>query len=72
MIESDEELFYVVYNHEEQYSIWPAVKDLPLGWITHGAPMSKEACLDLIEEIWTDITPKSVRDALAANERGSA
>jgi MbtH protein len=24
--------FNVVVNHEEQYSIWPDYKELPLGW----------------------------------------
>ena len=61
-----EELYYVVFNHEEQYSIWPVGRTLPAGWTSRGEPMGKEACLDVIEEVWTDITPKSVREALAA------
>jgi len=29
----DDGLIYeVVMNHEEQYSIWPSGKELPLGW----------------------------------------
>lgn len=24
--------FEVVLNHEEQYSIWPAYKEIPKGW----------------------------------------
>ena len=33
--ESEEQVkeeFRVVVNHEEQYSIWPTYKEIPLGW----------------------------------------
>ena len=56
----------VVLNHEEQYSIWPADRDLPLGWREEGMRGTREACLDHIEKVWTDMRPKSVRDALGA------
>ncbi|HNB89425.1 MAG TPA: MbtH family NRPS accessory protein, partial [Plasticicumulans sp.] len=32
--QEDTTLYAVVVNHEEQYSIWPADRELPLGW-TH-------------------------------------
>ena len=28
----DTTIYKVVVNHEEQYSIWPADRDNPLGW----------------------------------------
>ena len=28
----DTTIYKVVVNHEEQYSIWPAHRDLPNGW----------------------------------------
>ena len=28
----DEAVFEVVLNHEEQYSIWPADREVPAGW----------------------------------------
>ena len=64
---------YVVVNHEEQYSIWPDYKEVPLGWSDVGVSGSKEDCLKYIEEIWTDITPLSVRNRLKEqrNESGS-
>ena len=49
--------YQVVINHEEQYSIWPLDRPLARGWRTVGRPGSKEQCLELIEEVWTDMKP---------------
>jgi len=54
--------FFVVCNDEEQYSIWRSDKPLPSGWTALGAPMPKEQCLKRIEELWTDMRPKSLRE----------
>jgi MbtH protein len=62
-----EPLFLVVVNHEEQYSIWPAARELPSGWDAVGAPALKDECLDRIEEQWTDMRPRSVREHIDAN-----
>ena len=48
------ETYTVVVNHEEQYSIWPAHKDIPLGWQEVGTRGTKEECLAHIEQVWTD------------------
>lgn len=53
--------YLVVVNDEEQYSIWPAERDIPAGWHAIGEPRSREDCLAHIEEIWTDMRPKSLR-----------
>ena len=53
--------YNVVVNHEEQYSIWPAERDTPLGWSVVGAPGLKSECLERIEELWTDMRPLSLR-----------
>jgi MbtH protein len=53
--------YRVVVNDEEQYSIWPADRALPLGWTAEGTAGSREDCLAHIDEVWTDITPRSVR-----------
>lgn len=58
--------FHVVVNHEEQYSVWPATRDVPDGWFVAKTFDSKEQCLDYIEATWTDIRPKSLRDHLSA------
>ncbi|MFD5247397.1 MbtH family protein [Amycolatopsis sp. NPDC058340] len=54
----------MVVNDEEQYSIWPADRSLPLGWKEDGVSGTKEECLNHIERTWTDITPLSVRRKL--------
>jgi MbtH protein len=59
------EQFIVVVNHEEQYSIWPDYKEIPLGWNDVGVAGSKDDCLKYIDEVWKDITPLSVRNRIA-------
>jgi MbtH protein len=44
-------------NHEEQYSIWPADRENPLGWRDAGKSGSKTECLAYIKEVWTDMRP---------------
>jgi MbtH protein len=56
----------VVVNDEEQYSIWPVDRDLPLGWHEEGTRGGKEECLDHIERIWVDMRPLSLRNRLVA------
>ena len=48
-------------NHEEQYSIWPADRELPLGWFDAGKTGTKAECLAYIQEVWTDMRPLSLR-----------
>ena len=57
----DKTIYDVVINHEEQYSIWPADREIPLGWQTVGVKGLKEECLTYIEEVWTDMRPLSLR-----------
>ncbi|MGI5270292.1 MbtH family protein [Nonomuraea sp. CA-218870] len=51
----------VVVNHEEQYSIWPAGRELPPGWRAGGFAGTREECLAHIETVWTDMRPLSAR-----------
>jgi MbtH protein len=60
--------YRVVINHEEQYSIWPNDRDNPAGWSDVGVSGSKDECLEHISRVWTDITPLSVRRALAERD----
>lgn len=60
-----DELYYVVVNQEEQYSIWEAASPAPAGWVTVGDPRAKHLCLDQIEKMWTDMRPVSVRRWMA-------
>jgi len=54
-------IYKVVINHEEQYSIWPADRENPLGWKDVGKQGPKAECLEYIEEVWTDMRPLSLR-----------
>ncbi|MFF4447249.1 MbtH family protein [Streptomyces sp. NPDC001502] len=65
---SREERYVSVVNHEEQYSIWFADRDLPAGWTAVGTEGTKQECLAHIEDVWTDLTPRSVRVASSAPE----
>ncbi|OZM71145.1 MbtH family protein [Amycolatopsis antarctica] len=58
--------FKVVLNDEEQYSIWPADRDNPLGWRDEGVSGTREECLEHVERVWTDLRPRSVRERMAA------
>lgn len=57
----DVRTYTVVVNHEEQYSIWPVGKQIPLGWKDAGKSGPKEECLNYIKEAWTDMRPLSLR-----------
>lgn len=60
----DTTVYEVVVNHEEQYSIWPASRELPLGWNAAGKQGTKQECLDYIREVWTDQRPLSLRQRM--------
>ena len=66
--EDDKTIYTVVMNHEEQYSIWPADRELPLGWSAVGKTGTKKECLDYIEEVWTDMRPLSLRKKMEEME----
>jgi len=54
-------IYKVVVNHEEQYSIWPADRENPLGWRDAGKKGTQEECQNYIREVWTDMRPLSIR-----------
>jgi MbtH protein len=56
--------YVVVRNDEEQYSIWSADKAPPGGWAVIGERGTREACLGHIASVWTDMRPRSLRDAM--------
>ncbi len=66
----DTTIYEVVKNDEDQYSIWPADRELPAGWNTAGKSGTKAECLAFIEEVWTDMRPVSLREAMEAQGGG--
>ncbi|WP_017582711.1 MbtH family protein [Nocardiopsis valliformis] len=65
---SDDRTYEVVRNHEEQYSIWLADRDVPAGWDTTGFQGDKDACLEHIAQVWTDLRPLSLRNRLRSEQ----
>lgn len=61
--------FLVVKNDEDQYSIWDANTPIPAGWVATGVAGSRESCLAHINEVWTDMRPRSLRIAMEQRRR---
>lgn len=64
-VSNDNQDALVLLNDEEQYSLWPAGRELPRGWRQVFAG-PRQACLDYVESHWTDMRPKSLRVAMQA------
>lgn len=64
--------FLVLVNHEKQYSLWPAFAEVPAGWTVQLAETDRETCLAYVNEHWTDMRPKSLVEAMAADEAAAA
>ena len=67
--QEDTKNYKVVVNHEEQYSIWPVDREMPLGWKAAGKEGSKQECLEYIEEVWTDMRPLSLRKKMEEDQK---
>lgn len=67
--QEDTRTYKVVVNHEEQYSIWLADRENPLGWFDAGKSGSKVECLEHIKTVWTDMRPLSLRKKMAEQEQ---
>lgn len=61
--------YLVLLNDEEQYSLWPAFAEVPMGWRTVSGPGPRDAMLDFINEHWVDMRPKSLRDAMNSSHQ---
>ena len=60
----DKQVYKVVVNHEQQYSMWPADRENPSGWEDAGKTGSKAECLEHIGQVWTDMRPRSLRQVM--------
>jgi MbtH protein len=60
--------FTVLVNAENQHSLWPVFADVPAGWSAVYGPAGRDACLNHIEESWTDMRPRSLAEAMARDE----
>jgi MbtH protein len=58
--------YRVVRNDEDQYSIWPADREIPAGWYPEPVTGPRADCLSHIDRVWTDMRPRSLRERMAA------
>lgn len=65
---SDAEIFVVVVNDEDQYSIWPDGREIPDGWRDAGFRGPRADCLAHVDTVWTDMRPRSLREAMAGED----
>jgi MbtH protein len=47
--------FIVLMNAEEQFSLWPAFRDPPAGWVVVRPAAKRQTCVDWIEEHSTNM-----------------
>jgi MbtH protein len=64
-------MFFVLVNDEGQHSLWPVFADVPAGWTVAYGEESRAKCLAYIEEFWVDMRPRSLAEAMAADETAS-
>jgi MbtH protein len=60
----DNTIYEAVVNDEGMYSLWPANRELPLGWRRAGKTGLKDEVVEWITEVWTDMLPRSLRDRM--------
>ncbi|MBK3584923.1 MbtH family protein [Streptomyces microflavus] len=65
--EDENGTYLVLVNHEGQHSLWPSFAEVPAGWTVAHPEDTRQACLDYVEENWTDLRPKSLTESMAAD-----
>jgi MbtH protein len=64
--EDNDGTYLALVNDEGQYSLWPAFAEVPAGWKVAHTEDTRQACLDHINQHWTDMRPQSLIDAMDA------
>lgn len=62
--EDENQTYLVLINDEGQHSLWPSFVEVPAGWTVVKDEDSRTACLDYINENWTDMRPRSLAEAM--------
>ncbi|MFE5855440.1 MULTISPECIES: MbtH family protein [unclassified Streptomyces] len=63
--DDDNGRFHVLVNEEDQHSLWPTFAAVPDGWRIVLNDDTRAACLEYVEENWTDMRPRSLQRAMA-------
>ncbi|MFJ4839700.1 MbtH family protein [Streptomyces sp. NPDC088746] len=64
--EDENGTYLVLVNDEGQHSLWPAFAEVPGGWTVAHQEDTRQACLDYVEQNWTDLRPKSLIRSMAS------
>lgn len=67
--DNDDASYLVLVNDEGQHSLWPAFADVPAGWQKRFGEDTRAACLEYVEQTWTDMRPLSLQREMAAEGR---
>lgn len=62
--EDENGTFLVLVNAENQHSLWPSTVDVPAGWTKVHGEDTRAACLEYVEQHWTDLRPASLVAAM--------
>ncbi|HEY9415116.1 MAG TPA: MbtH family NRPS accessory protein [Pseudonocardia sp.] len=60
----DDAQYMVLRNDEDQYSLWLADLEVPAGWHKVGKEGGKEECSAYVDEVWTDMRPRTLRERM--------
>jgi MbtH protein len=65
-MDNDDARYQILRNDEDQYSLWPADLDIPAGWYQVGKDGTRDECSAYVDEVWTDMRPRSLRERMDA------
>ncbi|MCK1798060.1 MbtH family protein [Streptomyces sp. XM4193] len=63
--EDEDGTYLVLVNDENQHSLWPSFAEVPAGWTVAHPEDTRQACLEYVEQNWTDMRPKSLIESMA-------
>ena len=66
--EDENATYHVLVNDEGQHSLWPSFKEVPKGWTIVHQSDSRAACLEYINQHWTDMRPNSLIQRMKQQE----
>jgi MbtH protein len=66
--EDENATYHVLVNDEGQHSLWPSFKEVPKGWTVVHQSDSRAACLEYINQHWTDMRPNSLIQRMKQQE----
>jgi MbtH protein len=68
--EDENGTYLVLVNDEGQHSLWPSFVEVPNGWTIIHQSDTRAACVEFINQNWTDMRPKSLIAAMEGSADG--